>query len=127
MACHVQVAPRSHTTHFVTRGHGWDAATDRQACAACHDQDACVRCHEQTRPRSHAGAWGGVRSTHCDSCHVPVASSDCATCHQGTPSHASATPLPPTHTAGMDCRQCHGLSQPLPHVDNGMECIACHR
>jgi hypothetical protein len=35
--------------------------------------------------------------------------------------------MPPGHTPGMNCRQCHGLTAPLPHADNGSECARCHR
>jgi hypothetical protein len=38
-----------------------------------------------------------------------------------------ATPLPPDHNAGMNCRMCHGNGQPLPHVDNGQQCTSCHQ
>jgi hypothetical protein len=27
----------------------------------------------------------------------------------------------------MNCRQCHGMTAPLPHVDKGDDCNACHR
>jgi hypothetical protein len=55
-----------------------------------------------------------------------LSSTSCGVCHKGTPSHALATPLPPDHVPGMNCRMCHGNGQPLPHVDNGDSCTLCH-
>lgn len=128
LECHRQVQPQSHNRFFVVRGHGLVAANDRQACAACHQPDMCIRCHEETRPASHNASWGGTAARHCQNCHLPSQSqAGCTLCHNGTPSHAYATPMPASHTPGMECRQCHGRGQPLPHVDNGMECAACHR
>ena len=47
-------------------------------------------------------------------------------CHKDTRSHALAAPKPAWHTPAMNCRQCHGVSQPLPHVDKGDNCNLCH-
>ena len=96
-------------------------------CMTCHDADSCRRCHEELRPQSHAGMWGEPLDRHCLSCHEPLRSSSCGVCHSGTPSHEEATPLPPDHNPGMNCRMCHGNGQPLPHVDNGQTCTSCHR
>jgi hypothetical protein len=126
-SCHQDVPPASHNQFFRLRGHGLHARMDRESCAACHRADSCNRCHSQVLPQNHHGAFGGTRSTHCLNCHLPLSSSDCITCHKGTPSHALATPMPPGHLPGMNCRQCHGLTAPLPHVDNGSACTACHR
>jgi hypothetical protein len=128
VTCHQREQPRSHDAFFVARGHGMQALGDRAACATCHKPDSCSRCHQETRPQSHVASFGGARAQHCTGCHVPVESQQgCGLCHASTPSHQTATPLPPTHTLGMNCRQCHGVGQPLPHVDNGMECVSCHR
>jgi hypothetical protein len=125
--CHATEPPRSHTNHFRQLGHGLEAAVDRARCATCHTADHCIQCHQETAPRSHTASWGGTKSTHCVSCHAGATTS-CATCHPaGTPSHALATPLPTTHTPAMNCRQCHGAGQPLPHVDNGGNCVDCHK
>jgi hypothetical protein len=124
--CHEIDPPQDHTNYWRRRGHAFSAAFDRDRCAACHQPDACNRCHEQALPLSHAGSWGGTLSNHCLSCHFPLRREGCVTCHKGTPSHALAPPKPPDHFAGMDCRQCHGLSAPLPHVDNGSDCNICH-
>jgi hypothetical protein len=126
-SCHLEVPPSNHNNYFRLRGHGVHARMDRQNCAACHRSDSCDACHADARPINHVGSWGSPVDTHCISCHFPLGSSDCATCHRDTPSHAEATTLPPDHTPGMNCRQCHGLSAPLPHVDNGSECTRCHR
>jgi hypothetical protein len=125
--CHLNVRPESHNLYFLRRGHGLIARMDRETCAACHRSDSCDRCHSETRPMSHTGAWGSTLNRHCLTCHFPLASSGCQVCHQGTPSHALAAPLPPGHNPGMNCRQCHGQTAPLPHVDKGDQCIACHR
>ena len=85
-------------------------------------------CHSQTPPVNHVGQWGGRRSLHCGSCHLPgLREEGCYLCHKGAPSHKSATPLPPDHLPGMDCRQCHGVSIRLPHFDNSDACSACHK
>jgi hypothetical protein len=125
--CHLTEMPPSHTNYWRRRGHGQIAAFDRDDCSTCHQPDACNRCHEQTLPVSHRGTWGGTRSTHCFSCHFPLRAEGCFTCHKDANSHQLATPLPANHFPGMDCRQCHGLTAPLPHVDNGTDCEACHR
>jgi hypothetical protein len=125
--CHLTQMPPSHTNFWRRRGHGQIAAFDRDDCSTCHQPDACNRCHEQALPVSHRGTWGGTRSTHCFSCHFPLRAEGCFTCHKDANSHQLATPLPANHFPGMDCRQCHGLTAPLPHVDNGTDCEACHR
>ncbi|GAB4137109.1 MAG: hypothetical protein Fur0037_02020 [Planctomycetota bacterium] len=125
--CHRDTPPESHDNYFRRRAHGLYARMDRENCAACHRTDSCDRCHRETEPVNHVGTWGGTQSTHCLSCHLPLAQNDCATCHRSTPSHDSATPLPSNHSPGMNCRQCHGQGQPLPHVDKGDTCTSCHR
>lgn len=125
--CHQDVLPESHNHFFRRRGHGLIARMDRETCAACHRADSCDRCHSEVLPQNHTGQFGMPRNMHCVRCHVPLQASDCFTCHKSTPSHAMATPLPPGHLPGMNCRQCHGLTAPLQHVDNGMPCTVCHR
>jgi hypothetical protein len=125
--CHLDVPPKNHDNYFRLRGHGQYARLDRQQCAACHRSDSCDSCHRETRPITHAGAWGAPRDNHCLGCHFPLQSNNCVTCHKATPSHQQATPLPPNHNPAMNCRQCHGLTAPLPHVDKGDQCIQCHR
>ena len=127
VTCHQTQLPDSHNNFFRRRGHGLVARMDRENCAACHRADSCDSCHEQTRPQSHVGSFGGRRNTHCFACHLPVEASDCVTCHRATPSHLRAAPLPSGHTPSMNCRACHGVSAPLPHVDKGDHCTACHR
>lgn len=125
--CHQAMPPENHSNYFRLRGHGLYARMDRQSCVACHRSDSCDSCHASTRPLNHTGAFAGSLQTHCLNCHLPVEDTECFTCHKGTPSHALAAPKPVDHTAGMNCRQCHGMGQPLPHVDNGDDCNACHR
>jgi len=126
--CHQEQRPRDHTNYWRRRGHGIAVALDRSRCATCHQSDACDRCHESVRPVSHRGSFGSPRNTHCVTCHFPVAGEGCVTCHKQTPSHQFlAAPLPADHNPGMNCRQCHGLSAPLPHPDKGDRCTACHR
>ncbi|MFN0008674.1 MAG: cytochrome c3 family protein [Planctomycetota bacterium] len=126
-SCHADTPPENHDNLWRLRGHGIAAAMDRQNCAACHRSDSCQQCHEETLPLSHTGMWGAPRDTHCLSCHFPLTSNSCVACHKDTPSHQTATPMPTWHNPGMDCRQCHGVDQPLPHVDNGSTCTACHQ
>jgi NAD-dependent SIR2 family protein deacetylase len=125
--CHHETPPTSHNNYFRLRGHGVMARMDRENCSTCHRSDSCDSCHSQMLPINHVGLWGTPRDTHCVSCHFPLNTTNCATCHRATPSHDAATPLPPNHNPAMNCRQCHGHGQPLPHVDNGTECTHCHR
>jgi hypothetical protein len=127
--CHLETPPQSHNNFFRLRGHGLAAQMDRQSCATCHRPDSCQRCHMEVLPTSHRGQFGGTLSTHCLGCHFPLQANGCITCHKETPSHLMATPLPsdPAHSPGLNCRQCHGVTAPLPHVDKGDECIVCHR
>lgn len=125
-ACHQDMRPRSHDEYWRRRGHAVEAKIDRVNCAVCHRPDYCERCHRETLPASHVGSWGSPVDTHCIACHLPLSDNSCIACHKGTPSHAMAAPLPPNHTPGMNCRQCHGLTAPLPHVDNGDDCAICH-
>jgi hypothetical protein len=127
VSCHHIVLPESHTNYWRRRGHGLTASMDRASCMTCHDTDSCERCHDEIRPLNHTGAWGAPRDRHCLGCHEPLRGQTCAVCHDGTPSHALATPLPADHNPGMNCRMCHGNGQPLPHEDNGQTCTSCHR
>ena len=127
-ACHAKDAPRDHTNPFRVSTHGLSASMDRSRCMACHQADSCDRCHLSTMPRTHTGTFGAPRDRHCLECHFPVKDETCVLCHkQGAPSHAQAPPKPPDHTAGMNCRMCHGRGAPMPHVDNLTECNVCHR
>jgi hypothetical protein len=126
--CHEEVPPENHTNFWRLRGHGLTARMERSDCSVCHRPDMCDRCHRDAEPLSHRGAsFGGARSTHCLTCHFPLQGEGCAVCHQDTPSHMTATALPPDHDPGMNCRQCHGITAPLPHVDKGDLCVACHQ
>lgn len=131
--CHLAEQPRDHTNIFRIRTHGPIAAMDRTRCMVCHTTDFCVRCHEDTSPLSHRGMFARGRNTHCVTCHFPIQRTrNCSTCHFNNPTHSTAPPLPPTHTPGSNCRNCHnsaggGGAQPLRHVDNGMNCEFCHK
>jgi hypothetical protein len=126
VACHRDEPPASHNNFWRLRGHGIAASMDRDSCSTCHEPDSCEQCHQEVLPQSHQGMWGAPKDTHCLTCHFPLKSNGCVACHKGTPSHALATPKPPDHTPGMNCRQCHGVTQPLPHVDKGDDCNMCH-
>ncbi len=126
-ACHQRRAPRSHTNFWRQRGHGVMVSLDRSDCATCHRSDFCSRCHQNTRPRSHRGGFGSPQDKHCLTCHLPLKGEGCFTCHKGTPSHNLAAPMPANHLPSMNCRQCHGLTAPLPHPDPGALCTACHK
>lgn len=125
--CHLAFPPSSHDHAFRSRTHGFHAAMDRRSCATCHRSDSCDTCHAETSPRSHTSiTFGGTRSNHCLGCHLPLQANGCQVCHKGTPSHLGAAPKPDWHNPAMNCRQCHGISAPLPHVDKGDNCNACH-
>jgi hypothetical protein len=125
-SCHKERAPDSHDAFFRGKGHGLEASMDRASCAVCHTEDSCSSCHANTPPSSHTGAFEGRRATHCLACHLPLKSEGCFTCHKSTPGHSKGAPKPRWHTPAMNCRQCHGYSAPLPHVDKGDDCNACH-
>ncbi len=125
--CHRKNPPRDHTNFWRRRGHGIMVSIDRSRCMTCHRTDFCSRCHEGTRPLNHTASWGDPTNRHCNDCHFPLNSTGCITCHKGAPSHQLATPLPPGHNPAMNCRQCHGAGQPLPHPDGGHVCTICHR
>jgi len=128
--CHRTEAPRDHSQSWrVSGGHGLSASMDRARCAACHTPDTCQTCHATVTPKSHRAGWGAPRDRHCTSCHLPLradAVDGCGVCHQGTPSHASAPPMPssPPHRPDLTCRKCHYR---LEHADNGTNCVTCHR
>ena len=125
--CHLVTEPRDHGQAFRTRTHGFHAAMDRTRCATCHEPDSCDLCHQETEPRSHFSlTWGGTRSRHCLGCHLPIKANGCQVCHPSAPSHLLAAPKPDWHTPAMNCRQCHGVTAPLPHVEKGDDCNACH-
>lgn len=126
-ACHLVDPPQNHTNYWRRRGHAITSRMDRESCTTCHRSDFCNRCHEDSIPMNHAGMWGSTRNNHCLTCHFPLRSEGCITCHKGAPSHQNAAPLPADHSPALNCRQCHGLTAPLPHVDKGDECILCHR
>ena len=128
ITCHMVEAPQNHNNFFRLRGHGMAATMNLQNCAVCHEPASCDRCHSEVLPISHRGPWGSPKDTHCLGCHFPLVSESCIVCHKATPSHALATPLPqiPPHNPAMNCRQCHGVSAPLPHVDKGDQCTLCH-
>lgn len=126
-ACHRDEAPASHTNYWRERGHGINVRMDRSGCATCHQTDFCDRCHRETAPRSHISSFGSPQDRHCVTCHFPLGAENCSVCHKSTPSHSQALPPPSDHTPGMNCRQCHGLTAPLPHPDKGDACQACHR
>lgn len=125
-ACHQLEPPQNHNANFRLRGHAILARADRATCAACHESFSCDRCHMEVLPLSHTPLWGSRRNTHCLTCHFPLLSSGCETCHKGTPSHLLGPPKPAWHNPAMNCRQCHGPTLPLSHVDNGSNCNLCH-
>jgi hypothetical protein len=129
--CHAVEPPRNHTHLFRTRTHGVLAALDRSKCQVCHETDFCVRCHENTPPRSHGPLWASGPNLHCVQCHVPISfEGTCRGCHFEEPRHETAPDQPDWHTPGMNCRLCHtpagNGAPPLRHLDNGMQCQACH-
>lgn len=127
MDCHRVTPPATHTEFFRQRGHGLVALIDREECSTCHQEHFCLACHREERPRSHHRAgWGGMTSIHCLSCHEPGGQSACEVCHDQSPSHLFATPIPPPPhpSRASDCYRCH--LRP-PHADNGMACTICHR
>jgi hypothetical protein len=108
------------------RSHGVVASMDRDNCATCHTPDSCERCHAESVPLSHRGSFGAPMDTHCLSCHVPLKNESCFVCHKNTNSHLDASPKPADHSPALDCRSCHGVTESLPHVDNGDDCNVCH-
>jgi hypothetical protein len=127
LSCHQQMAPRDHDQSFRLRTHGLMASLDRTRCFVCHTRDSCQQCHENTRPLSHRGGFGSPLQRHCTNCHLPLAETGCAVCHEDAVGHSLAPGLPPGHVPSMNCRACHGNGVPLRHPDGGHVCTACHR
>lgn len=127
--CHNERQPENHTGFWRQKGHGKFVSINRESCAVCHTTSYCVKCHAETRPRTHIGTWGRGQQQHCVTCHLPLGQEDgCRLCHMtGTPGHALASAKPDTHSPGMNCRQCHGAGQALPHIDKGDDCNICHK
>jgi hypothetical protein len=122
--CHLEREPDDHNNYFRRRGHAVIARMDRERCAACHQPDCCDRCHRETEPLSRRTVGRTPRRAALSVTNRSWAS--CALCHQATPSHQLASPKPPDHNPAMNCRMCHGLFAPLPHVENGDDCNGCH-
>jgi hypothetical protein len=109
------------------RGHGVTADLDRSSCKACHTEDFCVRCHQSVTPQNHRGNWD---NQHCLGCHFPLRDNGCFVCHKSDIRHRIA-PMPPDtpvhrKAQNSDCRNCHGGLK-APHLDNGEDCLQCHR
>lgn len=101
--CHSTRPPRDHTNFWRTRGHGLEAASNRERCLQCHRQDYCVRCHNETAPRTHVGNW---LSRHCSWCHFGpglAPADNCVVCHRVAPHTSAPHPVNP----GVDCLTCH--------------------
>lgn len=95
IACHEDVAPRSHNGAWVNKNHGLESRWNRTDCAVCHKEDFCYACHETAVPRSHAragfGTTGGA-AFHCStSCQLPYGNwkntpaKNCIVCHKTRP------------------------------------------
>lgn len=101
--CHSSSPPRDHTNFWRMRGHGLEAAGNRERCLRCHRQDYCVRCHNETAPRTHTGNW---EQRHCTWCHFDgglIPADNCVVCHRTAP-HTSA---PHIVRGSLECRRCH--------------------
>jgi hypothetical protein len=73
------------------------------------------------------GSWGEPANNHCNSCHLPLADTSCATCHRpgDLDVHLDAPP-PATHDVtwgGRLNRHCDSCHLPLAET----ECHLCHR
>jgi len=125
--CHREVAPKNHNNYWRERGHAIMSDLDRRTCKVCHTEDSCLRCHQTIEPASHRGNWD---SAHCQGCHEPLKAVGCFACHKNDKSHLFAPHLPNNQVHAnakpADCRTCHfGLK--LGHLDNGENCLDCHR
>ncbi len=126
-ACHQQREPRSHTVSFKNRTHGLTARIERKSCQTCHQQTFCTHCHTSVEPLSHRGQFARGQQNHCLNCHVPRSANRCMLCHRAGSGGHLTLPMPAdaTHLGATQnsCRVCHA---PVPHADNGMNCMACH-
>lgn len=80
--CHQDMAPRDHGEFWLRRGHGLASRWDRERCLACHREDACIECHRMSPPANHGAGWGSPTYRHCQRCHLPLADTSCAVCHE---------------------------------------------
>jgi hypothetical protein len=126
--CHKEIPPKNHNNYWRQRGHGVTADLDRHTCKVCHTDDSCLRCHQSIAPQNHKGNWD---SQHCLGCHQPLNQVGCFACHKNTKSHLTAPPLPANkvhaNAKPTDCRTCHMAGKMLPHIDNGENCLDCHK
>ena len=126
VACHQAEPPSTHNTFFRLKGHGIDAAVNRERCGTCHAQDFCERCHRAMQPTTHVGGWARGPYRHCLSCHFPldVETTRCAVCHTGADHKSFAPPYPRDGNHGGNCTMaCHTK----PHPDPGPGCKECHK
>ena len=77
-----------------------------ESCMTCHDSDSCQRCHEDQQPAQPRRRLGRAAGPALPRLPRAAARESCGVCHAATPSHEQATPLPPDHAPGMDCRAC---------------------
>lgn len=120
--CHQETVPANHTNQWRMVGHGISAGIDRGKCTTCHKTDYCFRCHENTKPKSHlTTTWGNPANRHCQSCHLPLNSTNCSVCHRNVSSHNEEAP--DSHVAGWGnplnkhCTTCH---------TEAPKCSICH-
>ena len=102
------------------------ARFNRDNCQVCHVQTFCIHCHTTKEPASHRGQFKRGHQYHCLSCHVPLSSNTCYVCHKDFSAHFTVPrPIDPVHSGATPdtCRPCH---VPIPHVDPGQDCTACH-
>lgn len=132
--CHENTRPRS---HFIAR---WACSTHCNKCHLPLSSTDCFVCHKHTLshftvrpcPPGHRDRWGFPLNNHCKNCHFPLGFTECAVCHTGMPGHLEAPDKPDDKvhpgTPPALCRDCHRRGGGgLLHVDNGDDCLICHR
>ena len=85
VSCHRDQKPANHREFWGRIEHGLKARNSRENCSVCHTDDSCSACHAKTPPRSHRPGWGTPNLNHCNSCHLPLESTSCYTCHSSIP------------------------------------------
>jgi hypothetical protein len=87
ISCHRDEKPANHKEFWARKEHGLKARYSRENCTVCHTEDSCTACHAKSPPSSHRTGWAQGSNLHCNSCHLPLESTNCYVCHKALPAN----------------------------------------